>query len=77
MTATRQEMEAAVIESLVAKWGEDERPGVIRQVREMSKASVALRYAELTGDKPAADAILTDPRNLRRPARHCNEDGVS
>lgn len=78
MTKTsKTEMIQALVDRDVAKWGENERAGLVARHSKKALKLLTCEYLELVGDITGADAVQATMTQAKRVARGALEDGAS
>lgn len=77
MSPTREELELAAVEAGVAKWGEAERAGLVKQTKKRSTESLRVDW-EIANGTPAAVAVdKFGGKKSYKIAKSCLENGAS
>jgi hypothetical protein len=70
-------MVEALVARDVARWGEEERAGLVARHNKKSAKLVKCEYLEMIGDIAGADAVQATMATARKVASGACDDGVS
>jgi len=77
MAPTREQLEAAHVEAGVAKWGEAERAGLVKQAKKASTASLRVEWESARGMDSSVAADKFGGKGSHKIARSAIENGAS